>query len=411
MKKVSTLLLTGIIGSSMLFAGFSGSATVESKIVDFSDNSFGMVNPGSEWDATFDAYFSTAAEAKGEGDIYAEINATLEVAIGDADETATAFVMGPVDVEIDYARIVGDGWKVSILGPAGPYDYAADVIALSDNDDEAYNFGIAGAAQPGVAVTLDDLGTVSVGYTGVWTDLTATKGYAAVEVAELEVAEGMVAQAAASLVIDKTLAKNFEVSGSAKLAYTADDYAASVALDAGYDTAFGMDAVMNVAMDLVTLDTYFGTKNTNGDFVLDAGAYNAATNVLHVQAVTDLNQFDVPVTLTVKGLDLINSQDLSAKACVTLSEELAVSVEGGFGIASKAWNVGAGATYTAADYVAKAAVGYNKAKELSASASVESTAIISGATIGLAWADADDMLKKSAATDFGSIVASCTIAF
>ena len=44
MKKVSTLLLTGLIGSSMLFAGFSGSAKVENKLFDFTTNEFGFTN-------------------------------------------------------------------------------------------------------------------------------------------------------------------------------------------------------------------------------------------------------------------------------------------------------------------------------------------------------------------------------
>ncbi len=404
MKKVSTLLLTGLIGSSMLFAGLSGTAKVSNTLVDFSDNSFGFAN-STEWDASVELYAATA-EAKGEGDIYAEVNATLSVALVDTDETSTgAYVLDAIDFDLDYARVVGDGWKVSITGVDGPYDYAADTITL-DDDDDAYNYSVAGASTAGVAVTLDDLGTVSVGYTGDFDDLTATKGYGALELAEMEVSEGMTAQVAGSLAIDKTLANNVEVAGSVKLAYAADDYSASIAADLGYDTAFGADVSMSVAMDPVSIDAYFGTANTNTDFdFADTAIAAATTNLLSVKVVTDLASFDVPVTLTLTGLDLVNVQDLDAKACLAVSDELSTYVSGGYVLNGGAWCVGAGLTYTVDAYTLAADVSYDG--DLAASASVESTTLVDGATLSLAWADGDDLLGGT----YGSITAACEIAF
>ncbi|MDC7237545.1 MAG: hypothetical protein PQJ45_07210 [Sphaerochaetaceae bacterium] len=416
MKKVSALLLTGIIGSSMLFASFSGTATVTNTLVDFnSGNTFGFAN-STELDATIDLYASTA-EMMGEGDVYAEINASLNIPVTlDESEDGAIWdlVTDDINIAFDSANIVGEGWKVSILGVDGTYDYAADTIAL-DGDDEAYNYSIAGADAPGVAVTLDNLGTVSVGYTGDFDDLTATKGYVALEAAEMEVSEGMTAQVAASLAIDKTLANKVEVAGSAKLAYASDDYSASVALDAGYDANnFGMDVVMNSTSKYATVDAYFGTFNTNGDFnddPTDLADIAASNKMLNVKAVSDLANFDVPVTLTLTGLDLINIQDLDGKVEYALTDELAPYVMGGYVINTKAWNVGGGLTYTVDAYTATAEVAYNSDKELSASASVESTTLVDGATLTLEWADADDLLKKTASDDFGAVTASCSIEF
>jgi len=419
MKKVSTLLLTGLIGSSMLFAGFTGSATVSNELFNLDTNAFGISN-STEWDGEVELSASTG-EAKGEGDIYAEISATLTLTSSALDETtvdAAGDLNSPtISAVLEYvsANIVGDTWSVSILGAAGPYNYAADAINL-DDDGYAYNYGVYDSGKTdGVAVTLNDLGTVSVGYTGAFDDLTATKGYVALEAAEMEISEGMTAQVAASLAIDKdtaVLANQVEVGASAKLAYAADDYSASVALDAGYDAAdFGMDASLNVAYSPLTLDAYFGTTNTNGDFT------TTVDNVLHVIAVTDLASFDVPVTLTLTGLDLVNAQDLTAKACLTVNEELSTYVSGGYVIDTTSWSVGAGATYTVEDYTAVADVSLAKGSVLAASASVESTTLVDGATLTLGWADGADLLHKVAyhvddnPTDLGSITASCTIAF
>jgi len=407
MKKVSTLLLTGLIGSSMLFAGFSGTAKLSNTLVNLDDGTFGFANT-TELDVTIDIA-ATTAESKGEGDIYAELNASLNIPVTfdeSADGTSPALTADDINIAFDSANVVGDGWKVSILGVNGPVDYAADTIAL-DDDDDAYNYSVVGTTTAGVAVTLDDLGTVSVGYTGDFDDLTATKGYGSLELAEMEVSEGMTAQVSGSLAIDKTLANNVEVAGSVKLAYAADDYSASVAADLGYDAAgVGADVSMSVAMDPVSIDAYFGTSNTNTDFTFSETAIAAATtNLLNVKVVTDLASFDVPVTLTLTGLDLVNVQDLDAKACLAVSDELSTYVSGGYVLNGGAWCVGAGLTYTVDAYTLAADVSYDG--DLAASASVESTTLVDGATLSLAWADGDDLLGGT----YGSITAACEIAF
>ncbi|MBK5201810.1 MAG: hypothetical protein JJE21_09845, partial [Spirochaetaceae bacterium] len=79
MKKVSALLLTTMLGSSMVFASFSGSASLELG-ANLDSGNFGMSNNSS---VNFDINLleqvndaTTSEEA-----IYAEINATLQVRV------------------------------------------------------------------------------------------------------------------------------------------------------------------------------------------------------------------------------------------------------------------------------------------------------------------------------------------
>ena len=408
MKKVSTLLLTGLIGSSMLFAGFSGTATLSNTLVDLDNGTFGFANT-TELDVTIDIA-ATTAESKGEGDIYAELNASLNIPVTfdeGADGTDADIIADDINIAFDSANIVGDGWKVSILGPNGPVDYAADTITL-DDDDDAYNYSVDGNTVAGVAVTLDDLGTVSVGYTGDFDDLTDTKGYAALELAEMTLSEGMTAQVSGSLLINKALTNNIEAAGSAKMAYAADGYSANAAIDLGYDDVndFGMDAVMGVSMDPISVDAYFGTANTNGDFDFgDTAIATGTKNLLSVKVVADLASYDVPVTFTATGLDLVNTQDLDLKASLAVSDELTTYVSGGYVLDGGAWCVGAGATYTVDAYTLEANVSYDG--DLAADVSVESTTLVDGATLSLAWADGDDLLDGT----YGSVKASCKVEF
>ncbi len=415
MKKVSTLLLTGIMGTSMLFASFSGTATLESVLdLDSADLEFGMTN-GTELDATF-TLATDAGEAMGEGDVYAEITGSLsiDVEIDEAEDGAAwDGVTNDVSISVDSANIVGDGWKVSILGVNGPVDYAADTIAL-DDDDDAYNYSVNGADTAGVAVTLDEYGTVSLGYqNGKLKDLATTEVFASFEANELELDEGLTAQVGVSGYYDDVNAKELGV--SAKVAYASDDMSASVAADLGKDgNGLGFDVVACAAVSALTIDAYYGTTNT-GDFMQDGDEEADIAendNMLNVQVVADLNEFEAPVVLTAKGLDLVNAKDLKLAADVTLSDELSTCVAGGFGIDSNDYNASVDVTYSVEDYTAAAGVSYSYTKAtdsvaFGASASVESTTLVDGATLSLAWADGDDLANDV----FGTITASCEIAF
>ncbi len=443
MKKVSTLLLTGLLGTGMVFAGFSGTASLENTLVDLDNSTFGMKN-NTEWDAEIELY-STTAEAVGEGDVYAEISATfslttsaLDEETGSSDdagynESDNALVLEDVkliaDFDLKYANIVGDGWKLSISGVNGPVDYAADTIAL-DDDDDAYNYSVNGRTTAGLAVTVDELGTLSLGYEkGDFKALKDSDGYVSYETASLALSENLTAQASASVYLNNDALEtdnNFEVAGSAKVDYVSADYSASVAADLGYDleNKFGMDALLSVAVAPLTIDAYYGTVNTNDDYDFDDTALTTdVEKLLNAKIVADLNDFDVPLTVTFTGLDLVNIQDLDVKAELAVNEALSAYVSGGYVLDTAVWSLGTGATYTTDVYTAAADVSYNKNKMLAASASIESTTLVDGATLKLAWADGDDLLHTTvysstavagtpqADLDLGSVTASCTIEF
>ena len=247
------------------------------------------------------------------------------------------------------------------------------------------------------------------------------------------------------------------------------------------DKEFGADVAANFTYDFLSVDAYYATKAKSGEGKVGGVtstfseckytyAYNAdkwgnkyAENVLSAQVKTDLNSFGIPVSITLATKDLLHKVDLGATVEVAPIEGLKVTVGGGYvvdtidaydkadwcktnkvvestldGAFLGQWKVNASAEY---DFgFAKVAAGVDvknlgkaatitDAKKLSAgsdensvllglNASVESSSLIPGATLKLAWSDADDLLKvysykdsKYDNTNLGKLTASCSIAF
>ena len=247
------------------------------------------------------------------------------------------------------------------------------------------------------------------------------------------------------------------------------------------DKEFGADVAANFTYDFLSVDAYYATKAKSGEGAIggwkttfDKGSYTVtydpakwgnkyAENVLSAQVKTDLNSFGIPVSITLATKDLLHKVDLGATVEVAPIEGLKVTVGGGYvidtidaydktdwcktnkveestldGAFLGQWKVNASAEY---DFgFAKVAAGVDvknlgKAatitdeKKLSAdsdensvllglNASVESSSLIPGATLKLAWSDADDLLKvysykdsKYDNTNLGKLTASCSIAF
>ncbi|MGD1821297.1 MAG: hypothetical protein ACPKM0_00860 [Pleomorphochaeta sp.] len=452
MKKFSALLLTGIIGTSMLFADFSGTATFSHTLADFdtANLDFGMANTN-EFDATI-SLFSESSSSVGEGDVYAGVDASLDLYLleesgddvdeettTDSDNTVTTD-LGYFDLDLDVdAYVKGEGWCLNISGVADPVDYAADITAL-DDDDDAYNYAVAGNTLAGVTLTLDEYGTFSLGIeNGELKDLAQTDVYVAAETNSLELAEGVTAQVGASALIDTALTRSMEAGASAMVDYAMDDLTVSFAIDAGYDAlvGFGWDSFVAVAADALTVDAYYGPLNTNADFdfddtsldglenkVYDADADGDDTtnsdddlysidNLLNVNASYDMASMDVPVSIDLTALDLVNTQDIDVQINYALSDELAPYVTAGFDIDAKDWCAGAGATYTTDMYTADASFSISDAGVVSAAASVESTTLVDNATLTLAWEDGDDLfnIDGSAGSAWGSLTAYCEIDF
>jgi hypothetical protein len=439
MKKVSALLLTGIIGTSMLFADLSGTATFSHSIVDLENQTFGMSNDY-DFDASIDL-FSETSEAMGEGDVYASINATLTVSLLelsgddiDQDTYDTPNALGIDDLDFDYdAYIMGDGWSLNISGVNSPVDYAADITAL-DDDDDAYDYAVAGNTTDGVALTIDDLGTFSLGIVnGDFTALTATDVYVAAETASMELSEGLTAQAGVSVLVDTAITHNLELGASAMVDYVMDDMAVSFAIDTGLDALvdFGMDAFLSVETTDLSASAYYGTLNANADFdfddtdltglqnkVYDADGDNdfatlsdddiySIPNLLNVVVDYSLASFDVPVSVCLTALDLVNTQDLDVQIDYAVNDMLSPYVTAGYDIDAADWCAGAGVTYTTDMYTADASFSISDAGIVSAAASVESTTLVDGATLTVAWEDGDDLANGT----LGTVTAYCEIDF
>ena len=247
------------------------------------------------------------------------------------------------------------------------------------------------------------------------------------------------------------------------------------------DKEFGADVAANFTYDFLSVDAYYATKAKSGegkvggfDTKFDKGtytvSYNAdkwgnkyAENVLSAQVKTDLNSFGIPVSITLATKDLLHKVDLGATVEVAPIEGLKVTVGGGYVVDTidaynkdawydangkdeadlkdkflGQWKVNASAEYdfgfakvaagvdvknlgmsSAVGDAAKLNDGSNENSVLlGLNASVESSSLIPGATLKLAWSDADDLLKvysysKSEYdnTNLGKLTASCSIAF
>ena len=236
------------------------------------------------------------------------------------------------------------------------------------------------------------------------------------------------------------------INTSAKVGYATDNLSVAVAAD--YDAVkynkddntiiSYFDASANVKFAPVTVDAYYGLNGYNAKMLDNAPAkYKTLAHTLSAQVATDLAAFDLPVKVTVWGKDILNTMDYGAKAEVTI-DAIKLSVNGGYVIdplyVKKFLDQNVGKYYLGADveytndlFTAKAGVGFNSyvgkdvkdAAQLILSASVESSAIIPGATLKLAYGAAKDpqnLLKDQItllqpAQNLGKVEATCTIKF
>jgi hypothetical protein len=226
--------------------------------------------------------------------------------------------------------------------------------------------------------------------------------YASVTTPEVEVADGMKVRVGAS---GRLTEASQAASLSLKAAYAAESYSASVASDLVYkDGAVKADVAVNSKFNPATVDVYYATN------LYYNGVDQAVANYLSARVGVVVDQ----VTLTLTGKNLLNTQALSFSAKLAASKELAVTARGGYTLVGGAWNGGADVVYAAADYTAKLGGTYFSSTKLAMYASIESTKLVSGATLKLAYAG-DDLTGVDAATEtngnLGKIIASATIAF
>lgn len=423
MKKVSALLLTAVLGSSMVFAGIGGSVKttygfdLDTKIAAFGNNN--------AVEASFD--FTTEDSKIGEGEIYAEITGKMVIHTGDivgaADDAPVTFTL---DDNIDYtAKIIGSNWCIDITGVDGIADYASD-FATNDDDDTYHNWEFAGSDVDGISgsYTYEEGKTVKLAL-GSWMDFENmdSKNYLAIATPAYMLAEGVTAEAALAV---KNNNSDFDLGAGMKMAMVNDDYSATVAVDMGYiataDT-FDVEASMNGTYSLATIDAYFATNvgatNTGdeADYTFDGVA---GANLLSVKLTADLNEVveNVPVTVYTQfsSKDAADSR-MNAGADYTIAMDMAsmaVGIDAGLVFGTDDWMIGGDVEYTAADeaYVACASVKFkNLTNEIVPEVSVETTTLVDGATLTLAYDGISMLLDDLSTSDPGAITATCLIEF
>ena len=244
---------------------------------------------------------------------------------------------------------------------------------------------------------------------------------------------------------------------------------------------FDMDLAANFGWNFITVDAYYATKAKSGEtptpngvdpekgineptkYDWDATRATYKDDVLSLQAKFDLNAMNVPVAITASVKDVLKTVEIGVSAEVTAIENLTIKANAGYVVDTMArdekgdrdfmknldaflgqWKVGAdveydfgfakvaagvsaknvGASKVASEFGAMSAdVRKDGMKDavnkviLGASASVSTDTLIPGATLKLAWEDADDLLSiykynsDAEKYNFGKITASCAIEF
>ena len=437
MKKIISIAVIFALVAASAFAGISGNANIKLGY-DFTSGAYGFKNGDS---VSVDVKLaSETAEALGEGDVFAGVKASLSLLLANEDKAAdpgiwtdgAKLALGAF-FSIDEAYVSGQDWKVAITGTQSAPDFAksaidtvkADVYNVFGNVVDtkyvAKSYKVSVNKAPGVTASYKDW-KVAAGFNGGKAD--ASTGapdffnyHVSAFTPSFTVAEGLTVKAAAvasALKDNDVEAKNYDAFGaSAQVAYAADAFSASVAADFGMKKTVGTDSFKadfdiagKVAFAPITADVYFSrVSEKNWLSAKVSGSYEGISGNIYAQ---DILGDDVTI---------------GAKAEYTAD---AVTVGGGawFKTTSKAMEVSANVKYAADKFTAKASAAYgmdldteNKAY-VYATASVESDAIINGATLSLAYgkdsANKDmNFLSNNASRpqNFGAVTAKCTIAF
>ena len=431
MKKIISIALVAALVATSAFAAFSGDASV-SFGYDTTSKAWGFAN-GKSLSVSVDIA-SEAAEKVAEGDIYAGIKASMEVGIKPNHGDKKIYNDGPASdlgiwAKVSEAYVTNGEWKVSILGSVGAPDYAKSAIDFSYSQAKdafgvaygpyavatAKSYKLPTVAQKGVTATMAGY-KVGLGLVGKADDV-AFNVFA--ETAEYEVAEGAKVQAAAIVangtkkVGDKTVADTDKigVGASVKASYATDAVTVKAAADLGVenvnnDAVVNFDTAVAVAVEPVTADVYFSKV--------------ADKNYLSAQVAADLEVVSGDVyVLDILGDDIRVGADVKYPA----TEEITVSANVEMTTESQDLSVSANVKYAAEKFTAKCGVAYGMnlkaegAEVLSATASIETNAVIPDATLSLSYGKdsagntMNFLADKDDDQNFGAVTAKCTIAF
>ena len=386
MKKISAVLLVLVLVGSVVFAGFTGSATT-SLGYNFDTGVYGFTNAKAiDIDVVLHEFLGAS---KGEGAVYAEINASAVLTFDTTTFISAADAALDITTKISSANIIGDGWKVGILSASDAPNYATSSVSMNGDDEYADLKAASYVAKvAGINFTLKDY----AGSFGLIGDATAGtfSVYGTVATPTMDLADGLKVNAGASAKLTDAAKSG---SASVKAAYTAEDYTATVAADVVYAAGLEADVAVKAAFSPVTVDAYFATAERYA-----TAGLTGVTNYLSAKVGVVVDN----VTLTVTGKDLINAQDLSVSAKL-VAEELAVTARGGYVLGTGAWNAGADVVYTAADYTGTLNATYASAGTVALTVKAVSTTLVNKATLTAQYTVADILTAKGALTTSAKI--------
>ena len=223
----------------------------------------------------------------------------------------------------------------------------------------------------------------------------------------------------------KEYLKKAELGFSAQASYKTDLFSVGLAGDVVLNGVGGSDKItpnfdgkLTASYAPATVEVYYARNVKTSDITTNATLEDrtyAVKNLLTAQVSADLSAFEIPVSFAITGRDLINDgRGLGFSAKANLA---AFSVGASFDMAltAKTYVISGNVGYTADLFSANVGLTYYSAKQLFATASIESSAILPNATLKLAYspiANADglitsDLLNKK----YGRVDATCTIAF
>ena len=315
----------------------------------------------SELDNALDVNFSLSSGSANEDDIYAVIKSELTLIYesdkgGDLADGVESFINSDDSkFEITEASINGQGWKLSILKADEMPKYATGWETQNDGDDSIDLAAPAEYKDPvglTLTLTLDNLLKAGVAM-DIDFDKDASKNALAwVSTNDLNFA-GVVVNGAVG--IKKVANSGFTYVGlGLEAGYENDTLSATVGSDMSIgiptkdeiDATFDLDVAANVNFaDMVTVDAYYASKTAlSWDLETIADSTNLDTYGIEIDfdALTisdlgrgflglsvedylsakvgfDLNAFDVPVALTLVGMDIVNNPYIDLEAAIAVA--------------------------------------------------------------------------------------------
>ena len=442
MKKGIIVLLIAVLVSGFAFAGFSGYAGLQLN-ADLDGKVYGFANKTS---ASFTFEFAAdTKEITGEK-LYGELKATAKAIVDKSegtvvtgvystfDENSTKYGLGLV-IDIDTAKIVGDGWYVDILGVKSAYDYAKAAVATAYQDKDKNAFDLQKQKTEGALiikkwkksassykVAYDKAPGVAFGYAGFVASVgflknaTGTAFSATIETPEFAFSDDAVKVQAAAMASKKAGTGKTNVGAAAKTNIAIQDVKLGVAADFGIEgigdeAQFNMDARVDFTYNFVAVNvyTYFGKaglKAEGGKWSEAQVYYNDF--YLEAKAAFDLNAFELPLKVAVTAKNIIDKSDkgLDLGASVDFAKD-ALTAGAGFDInfLTKAWTAKAKAKYAFEQFTAGAGVqvkGKDGVTAINAAAFAETDKLVQNVRLGLGYGlNADNFMEDGGWTAIG----------